>query len=68
MRAQSMELVLDQLHCRGYIHPALLLYNNLSLYLHHGWRMAFSVYSSAFPTASTYFHDEPLTDVSPVLR
>jgi LacI family transcriptional regulator len=60
--AQSMELVLEKILQRGYQHPALILGNDLSNRLHHGWWMAFAVYSSRFAQASTYLHDGASTN------
>ena len=65
---QSMELVLQQLLQRGYRHPALILRNNLSDYLHHGWQMAFTAYVSRFTQTSTYIHDGELANPVALMR
>jgi DNA-binding LacI/PurR family transcriptional regulator len=53
--AQSMEMVLDELVKRGYRHPALILAEDLSKYLRHGWWMAFTANAHRFSETSTFF-------------
>jgi LacI family transcriptional regulator len=60
--AQSMELVLGELAQRGYQHPALIVGEGLSEYLHQGWRMVFQVESTRFSQASLYLHQNEVID------
>jgi len=58
--AQSMEMVLQKLLQRGCRHPALVLDKVISQIIHHGWWMAFNVYSSKFEQTSVYLvEDDP---------
>jgi len=66
--AQSMELALQELLKRGCRHPALVLEMELGEYLHHGWWMAFAVYSSRFTRASTCLREELVKNPEALFR
>jgi LacI family transcriptional regulator len=69
--AQSMELVLTKLKERGSRHPALVINEPMSRFIHHGWWTTFTVYGAQFENASVFTFDDkrtPLFSRDPALR